>query len=362
MIQDGAKTQRIAWPDYARGIAIILVVMGHSIESLIFAKILPDFTAWQFIFSWIYSFHMPVFFLMSGIFFLRTAARPPKIFFFDKIRTLVYPYFLWSLIQSFILVAMANYTTGSHSFVNLQDLILNPQAQFWFLYSLFLLDIFFFVLYKARLSTKFFLPIALAIYILVFILTGNLWSVESHFAYLVTQTLTGMIYFSFGILFGTAILSRLPRVQTSVLLVITVATYLMLGVLVAGGAYAPASWAFLLLSILGVVGTVALSILLERAKKAAVIKYLGTKSLPIFLLSMIASSGIRIGMDKFLHLRWSGWIYLVAAILAGILFPLFLDWFFTRISFKYAFVWPQRNQEPKPIRRDSNVQKESYLA
>lgn len=47
------RNQRI---DVIRGMAIMLVVLGHSGVS-------------EPLFQWIYSFHMPLFFFVSGIFF-----------------------------------------------------------------------------------------------------------------------------------------------------------------------------------------------------------------------------------------------------------------------------------------------------
>jgi fucose 4-O-acetylase-like acetyltransferase len=52
-------TKRVAYIDIAKGIGIILVVMGHND----FALISP------FAHKLIYSFHMPMFFFMSGMFF-----------------------------------------------------------------------------------------------------------------------------------------------------------------------------------------------------------------------------------------------------------------------------------------------------
>ncbi|MCK6584746.1 MAG: acyltransferase family protein, partial [Anaerolineales bacterium] len=57
--QSAVTTTRIDYIDIAKGIGIILVVMGHND----FALISP------FTHKLIYSFHMPMFFFMSGMFF-----------------------------------------------------------------------------------------------------------------------------------------------------------------------------------------------------------------------------------------------------------------------------------------------------
>lgn len=55
LLMDSIK--RIDWIDVAKGIGIILMVMGHTS--------MPDA-----INRWIYSFHMPLFFLLSGLLFI----------------------------------------------------------------------------------------------------------------------------------------------------------------------------------------------------------------------------------------------------------------------------------------------------
>ena len=47
------KDNRIEWVDEAKGIGIILVMLGHC------------YLNWNFCF-WFYSFHMPLFFILSG--------------------------------------------------------------------------------------------------------------------------------------------------------------------------------------------------------------------------------------------------------------------------------------------------------
>lgn len=55
---------RLAWPDLAKGVGILLMAVGHSA--------IPP--AW--VGTWLYSFHMPLFFLLSGWFF---SLRPGSV-------------------------------------------------------------------------------------------------------------------------------------------------------------------------------------------------------------------------------------------------------------------------------------------
>lgn len=70
--------------DIARGIACVLVVVGHisSAPSLIH--------------TWIYSFHIPLFFIISGM--ILNTKVPFKDFLLKKIKGLLFPYFLLNIL------------------------------------------------------------------------------------------------------------------------------------------------------------------------------------------------------------------------------------------------------------------------
>lgn len=82
---------RKRYVDYLKGIAIILVVLGHINSYNGFVK------------AWIYSFHMPLFFVATGI---TTKSRTQisgnvlSNYFCKKVKTIPVPYFLWGLIYA----------------------------------------------------------------------------------------------------------------------------------------------------------------------------------------------------------------------------------------------------------------------
>ena len=68
---------RIEWLDSLKGFAIFLVVVGHVILGYIRAETFTEYQwSLQFVYDVIYSFHMPLFFLISG--FLYNLKRAPK--------------------------------------------------------------------------------------------------------------------------------------------------------------------------------------------------------------------------------------------------------------------------------------------
>ena len=78
--------KRDATIDVLKGIGIILVVIGHTCCKLPYVN------------QVIYSFHMPLFFIASGLFFKESTLDSKKSFVKKKIKGLYIPYLKWSLV------------------------------------------------------------------------------------------------------------------------------------------------------------------------------------------------------------------------------------------------------------------------
>ena len=74
---------RLDWVDITKGLGMILVIVGHCVY---FGKTMHN---------WIFSFHMPMFFILSGLF---VKSRPIKHELKRKARSLLVPYFLFSML------------------------------------------------------------------------------------------------------------------------------------------------------------------------------------------------------------------------------------------------------------------------
>lgn len=93
MKEDARKDFRIPWIDFAKGIAIYLVVLGHIIQYI--------FPENALLFKIIYSFHMPLFFVLSGFTFTKNTEQSYSAFVKNKIKSLGMPYLLFLLISIF---------------------------------------------------------------------------------------------------------------------------------------------------------------------------------------------------------------------------------------------------------------------
>lgn len=79
-----ASDQRVEWIDIAKGIGILLVLIGHVCDKHTFL--------WNFITL----FHMPLFFIISG--YVLKLDKPIKLFLKSKLMTLWVPYVSLSLL------------------------------------------------------------------------------------------------------------------------------------------------------------------------------------------------------------------------------------------------------------------------
>jgi fucose 4-O-acetylase-like acetyltransferase len=133
---------RFQWVDIAKGIGIILVVYGHVIRGLHSATIISEQTFYLSD-TLVYSFHMPLFFVLSGLFFRKSMDKyNPKGFVIEKCKTLLYPYIIWSLLQTGIEIILSNFTNTKVELNSLFTCLIIPRDQFWFLFALFFINMF----------------------------------------------------------------------------------------------------------------------------------------------------------------------------------------------------------------------------
>lgn len=124
-------SKRIEYVDIAKGIAIMLVVMGHVLQF--------DMAGANrnVVFSFIYSFHMPLFMSLSG--YVVGIGYPQKKrgyreTLIRRFNQLAVPYFVWGLI---IMPIFGAYHTWEQWSLHAQHVFLNPGGSAWFLITLF---------------------------------------------------------------------------------------------------------------------------------------------------------------------------------------------------------------------------------
>lgn len=168
---------RTPYIDVARGIALILVVWGHILSGSTFT------------FQWIFSFHMPIFFFLSGMCFHPEKFDTLGDFLKKKVKTRILPYFVIALLGFLICMCIPSYREPVLSDgLGLQMLSLVYYAQprnlyigqSWFLIGLFFAELFAFFWYRFTKDKKLtFIFFGLGIWILL--ASQVLWRINNLF-------------------------------------------------------------------------------------------------------------------------------------------------------------------------------------
>jgi fucose 4-O-acetylase-like acetyltransferase len=323
--------ERIEWIDYAKGLGIFLVVIGHVLRGLPQSGVISKGTAYWFVDSWIYSFHMPLFFFISGIFIDRQAARPAGTFFSDKFGTIIYPYFVWSIIQTLIQQPLLRYTNHPTEANQLIRILYEPIMQFWFLYTLFLASVSYYLLKRLRLG-----PLGITAVFLAFWSTQAFFEIGSSW-FLIAFRKYGVI-FALGAVFQRfSGIERVNKLSTPILGLIAGLGYLLVTLAIVF-AWTPKPFALvhLLTSLSGTAATIALGTLLSRVGNLDFLRTWGFYSLEIYLTHTIASAGIRIVLLKLAGIREPS-VHFVLGTLGGIYASLLLVWFTKKYNLGFLF-------------------------
>lgn len=162
------KKDRVDWIDFAKGIGIILVIIGHSMTRLGGEGIQHIFIVL------ISSFYMPFFFFISGINFKSDMSW--SVFLKKKWKGIMYPTIIFSIILfggKFGICCLDNRMNDFGEMVRLQGidtLLMNRKSivsEYWFLPALFVSEIVCFTYLKYCLKIKPLFIISIVIFIMI---------------------------------------------------------------------------------------------------------------------------------------------------------------------------------------------------
>ncbi|KST65281.1 acyltransferase [Mastigocoleus testarum BC008] len=326
------------WVDYAKGIGIFLVAVGHVLRGLINSSIIPNSPTLEFIDHWIYAFHMPLFFFISGLFVQRSLSKPFKTFILDKVYVIAYPYFVWSIFQSILQYIASNYTNSDLSLTDIWKIVYQPQMQFWFLYTLFVIMLLYGVLYKLKVTPAVFFAISVGVYCLhVLDVSFGPWGI----LYLARRY---ALYLALGIIIGKYIdhhdlLAAKNRLSHLILWSIALGGYLALGIatsfrMTENIATVP------LVAAVGILASVVLANILANLSILPFLSRWGTLSLEIFVAHSIFASVLRIILSKGFGLN-EPIAHIVLGVAISIYAPIALNDICQKLNFQYLFTLRQ---------------------
>lgn len=187
------KLDRVTWIDVARGIGIILVIYGHAIGAI----------TMRFI---IYSFHMPLFFFLSGMVFKSGKNKPYLPFLIKDFKRIMIPYFIYAFFFFILWLPLTHPERMTIEGISKQvfgifygsgnDGYLAFNVVLWFLPCLFLTKQLFWFVSKL-------LPKQIFLTLICFSIIGYLFSIffpDVNFPLGFETALTSIVFFGFGYL------------------------------------------------------------------------------------------------------------------------------------------------------------------
>lgn len=308
-------SNRDNWVDCAKGIGIILVVYGHVARGLVKAGIEVPVDFYNLTDSIVYSFHMPLFFFLSGLFFYHSfSKRGGKKLVFSKIDTILYPFLLWSIIQGCTEVFLSHYTNGNLPLYKVFTLLWAPRAQFWFLYALFFIFVVSAIIYSYT-AKKYSICIFIAA-AFTYVFSDFLPDLR-----IIAFIAKNLVFFCFGIIFTQYF--NIKYFSNKAAFIISFLSFIV------------GQWYFhkylsltyidigivsLSIALISIVFIVSMSSLLAKNSNR-IISYIGASSMSIFLMHVLAGSGARVILDKVFHID-TFTIHVLVGCAVGVIAPI----------------------------------------
>lgn len=329
---------RLAWADTARGIGIVLVVFGHAALGLMHAHLAREEGLLSSAVKYIYVFHMPLFFWLSGLFAKDKLQTEFHRYFSQVLRVIAYPYVVWASLQICVQTIFSRFTNEPASFADFLTVLTHPSRQFWFLYVLALIKCVHWLLARVFPSNAAVFAASVTLHIAFPLVFPRAWS-PLLLTFLYLPLVTSATWFACH----TDFLARLSR------------TWCWLGalacfsIIAVSRPTAPSERPFLLAQALaGAAGVVLVSVALSPAAKhdevdpswSRWLRVLGAASLEIYVAHTLASAGFRIVLSQMGITNVS--IHLIGGTLVGILFPLALMRVAKKADFPYLFTLRKR--------------------
>jgi fucose 4-O-acetylase-like acetyltransferase len=349
------QDKKLGWINLVRGITIIMVVYRHSFEGLKYAGISRASTNMEMLNELMYTFRMPLFFVISGILMnLSLQKRSLNQYIVKRAELILYPYVIWSAIQITLqFLAPMEYVNSHSGWKTYLYILYNPRAiqQFWYLYALFnVMFIYSILKVKCKLPPIAHLALALAMFF-----TSQYCHHHKIDLYFVNDIFLHYIYFATGDLIASFVLDpeNRKKLASAKTLAVVMPVFILLHYLYLRDSSVMYHPVILAIAFSGVIFTIVISIMLEDVKGLQWLKVLGANSLNIYLMHVMIMAANRAFLAKFLHIQ-SMPVLMFSNLIIGLVLPVLLYHFFMKSGLWWLFT-PRRPVGLKP-NTSSNTQ------
>ena len=175
--------------DALKGFAMFLVVLGHSI--IVYPINLHENNFFNNLYEFVSTFHLPLFFIISGYCF--SYKDNYKQYITKKIKRILIPYLIFSLLNILLRILVPSLVNKSDDFVTLLMNVIFNGGEYWFLYTLFMIFVFYPLLYKVNRNK------VIAIILEILLLIASLLNIKVNM-FCITPLLKYLFYFNSGVL------------------------------------------------------------------------------------------------------------------------------------------------------------------
>jgi fucose 4-O-acetylase-like acetyltransferase len=349
------EKSRMQWVDYLRGIAIVLVVYRHVLLGIQDSGIATPkgLETANMIF---FSFRMPLFFVLSGIFISGSLKkRTIKQFVTDKFEGLMYPYFIWVFIQITLQVLLSKYTNASRSFVDYSYIFYQPAKldQFWYLPALFNATIVY-VLIKEKLKASWWMQliIGVAFYYL---------SPHLQFSSMLADWMEFYIFFAIGdiisILFFQPITQNFLKSPYTLLFLIPVFAITQYLYLAHVQPFDPLMRGHIIFILVALIGCLSMTVLAFRLQAWQILKFLrvlGFHSLYIYVMHVMIAALTRSVLTRFFGIH-NPEILLPLGIFFGVTIPVMVYNLFIHDNFFWFLFLFRKKKKTSTILKEQTT-------
>ena len=324
------KPERSILIDILRGLSISLVVLGHTDEGMLHRNWWGASPVGYCLKFFIYAFHMPAFFFVSGIFLCASVEkRGGWRFTVEKLRTMIYPYLVMACLLAVVLFSFGK-AFGMRP-TNWRSYIPNVATGnlSWFLPTIFFTVVAGMLLRRIPMPLLFVLSVIASLYWpdtgLVFVDRGL-----KHLPFLVAGMWVGRSFER---------MEKLPPVLAA----LGAAALSALIFWITRSPYVFSRYLFIPLGLMGTLMLMLLAHCLGRTSAARLLAWAGAGSIGIFLLSSYFQLGARAVLLSVFHISAPYPQLLIPTILA-ILAPAWIYQHRVRLHLDWMFVWPFRRR------------------
>ena len=308
----------------ARGIAVLLVLLGHSFPDAQTGFRYP-FALW--IFDSMYAFHMALFFWLSGFVSAANVYTSKGAFgaeFVKKFRRLMVPYFVYSVITMILKLFMNDYANNPFGLQDMWKIFLgkNPNGGLWYLWTLFVISLLVFGVGKLlkrendQFKSVFLLALGVVCYLLWrFLDTGFMGNVVKY-----------MFFYNLGI-----VCNRYYEQLQDKLIRLWCGGLALLLVFVLECPYLRLMNEYILTALLGIYGIFTLALVISKQEKRwsfTCFDFAGDYSYDIYMMSYFVQVPIRVVCWGMLGVPY--WIDVVLMLVGGFIGPVLVSKYIIR--------------------------------